>query len=101
MIKLNLKLKMKSSSDATTEVKEDKITVGLRTMREYYRSHFLKYLKSINTTKTLIIEPSLMNIVVDILTREDKVPDNAKVIGIAELVGDKVSSCQEVSLKGL
>ena len=74
------------------EQPEDKITAGLRTMREYYRSNFLKYLKSINATKTIVIEPSLLDIVVDILTRADKVPDSAKVVGIAELIGDKVSS---------
>lgn len=80
---------MKSEAETTPEVKEDRITAGLKAMREYYRSHFLKYLKSISATKTLIIEPSLMNIVVDILTREERVPDSCRLVGIAELIGDK------------
>ena len=68
---------------------ESDLQNGFKILREYYRSCFDKMFKAIKSTKTVIVEPSLMGLVTNLLVTPE-LEDSMRVIGFADLVGDEV-----------
>ena len=68
---------------------ESELQNGFKILREYYRSCFDKMFKAIKSTKTVIVEPSLMGLVTNLLVAPE-LDDSMRVIGFADLIGDEV-----------
>lgn len=54
---------------------------GLEILKDFYRTHLLKFLKSISAPKQLIIDSTLINLVTDLL----ETCSQCKVVGVAQL----------------
>ena len=76
---------------ATEETNE--LENGFKVLREYSRSIITKYLKSIKDYKTMIIEPSLMPVIENLLTNPKY--EDTYLEGMCDLVLNKVSNLLE------